>query len=209
MTLEVEHALSCRFGRLPIRRHNEVRNLLASCLRKAGWDTTIEPLLQPLSGKVFHRRTTTGPRCAPGHKGQWISGVGGARGSIFWRKDAQPHSLPRTAPYLFHPGEGEARPVWGESPRSGEGGVHTTGFLGDRRSSQTDLDLLEAIGSMNGRPKRRGLQHDDGMVKSTPAFSLLCWAVVCLRSSRGRVSFDTEDLQPGLAIGLAGTGSHW
>ena len=45
--MEVKHALSCRFSGLPIRRHNEVRNLLASCLRKAGCDTTIEPLLQP------------------------------------------------------------------------------------------------------------------------------------------------------------------
>ena len=57
--IEVEHALSCPFGGLPIQRHNEVRNLLASCLRKAGCDTTIKQLLQPLSGEVFHRRTTT------------------------------------------------------------------------------------------------------------------------------------------------------
>ena len=57
--MEVEHALSCRSGGLPIRRHNEVRNLLASFLRKASCDKTIEPLLQPLSGEVFHRRTTT------------------------------------------------------------------------------------------------------------------------------------------------------
>ena len=40
------------------------------------------------------------------------------------------------------------------------------------------------------------------------AFSLLCSAVACLRSLRRRVSFDTEDLQPGLAIGLAGTSNH-
>ena len=40
------------------------------------------------------------------------------------------------------------------------------------------------------------------------AFSLLRSAVACLRSSRRKVSFDTDDLQPGLAIGLAGTGSH-
>ena len=41
------------------------------------------------------------------------------------------------------------------------------------------------------------------------AFSLLRSAAACLRSLRRRVSFDTEVLQPGLAIGLAGTGSHW
>ena len=42
------------------------------------------------------------------------------------------------------------------------------------------------------------------------AFSLQRSAVACLRSSRRRVSFDTDDLQPGLAIhvGLAGAGSH-
>ena len=33
--LEIEHALSCRFGGLPIRRHNEVRNLQGSCMRNS------------------------------------------------------------------------------------------------------------------------------------------------------------------------------
>ena len=57
--MEIEHALSCRYGGLPAWRDNEVRNLLASCLRKAGCDTAIEPQLQPLSGEVFLRQTTT------------------------------------------------------------------------------------------------------------------------------------------------------
>ena len=34
-------------------------------------------------------------------------------------------------------------------------------------------------------------------------------ALSCLSSSRRRVSFHTEDLQPGFAIRLADTGNHW
>ena len=107
--MEVEHALSCQFGGLPIRRHNEVRNLLASCLRKAGCDTTITPLLQPLSGEVFHsRRTTTmsKQKCAPGHQGQWILGEGSEE-AFFDVRVFNPFapsycSLPIPSTYLRH-----------------------------------------------------------------------------------------------------------
>ena len=57
--LEIDHALSCPHGGLPIRRHNEVRNLLASCMKAAGFDTAIEPPLQQLTGEQFVRSTTT------------------------------------------------------------------------------------------------------------------------------------------------------
>ena len=134
--MEVEHALSCRFGGLPIRRHNEVRNLQASCLRKAGCDTTIEPLLQPLSGEVFNRPTTTTDQDARldiKASGFWV----GVRGSIFWRMGVQPIRslvpLPTHSIHIPSTREGEARQVWGESLRSGEGGVHTTVVLDDRQ----------------------------------------------------------------------------
>ena len=108
--MEVEHALSCRFGGLPIRRHNEVRNLLASCLRKVACDTTIEPLLQPLSGEVFHRRTTTTDQDARLNikaSGFWVGGGGGPRKHVFFVRVLNPfapsyRSLPIPSTYLRH-----------------------------------------------------------------------------------------------------------
>ena len=42
-----------------MRRHNEVRDLLALRLSEVCADVAIEPVLQPLSGETFQRRTTT------------------------------------------------------------------------------------------------------------------------------------------------------
>ena len=54
-----EHALSCPTGGLPTVRHNELRDLLGSLLSEVCPDVALEPVLQPLSGEVFRRRTTT------------------------------------------------------------------------------------------------------------------------------------------------------
>ena len=42
-----------------MRRHNEVRDLLALRLSEVCADVAIEPVLQPLSRETFQRRTTT------------------------------------------------------------------------------------------------------------------------------------------------------
>ena len=54
-----EHALSCPTGGLPTVRHNEIRDLLASCMAEVCVDVVKEPVLQPLSGEVFQRRSTS------------------------------------------------------------------------------------------------------------------------------------------------------
>ena len=86
--LEIEHALSCHFGGLPIRRHIEVRNLLASCTRKAGCETAVEPPLQQLSGEQF---TPAQPRMTKLiSTSRWPVSGGWVRGSIFRRQCVQP-----------------------------------------------------------------------------------------------------------------------
>ena len=103
--MEIEHALSCRYGGLPIRRHNEICNLLASCLRKAGCDTAIEPQLQPLSGEVFLRQTTTTDQEARldiKANGFFFLGGRGPR-KHFLMSGCSTRSRPRTAPCQFPP----------------------------------------------------------------------------------------------------------
>ena len=48
---DVQHALSCRVGGLPIHRHNDIRDLSASLISEVCTNTEIEPTLQPLTGK--------------------------------------------------------------------------------------------------------------------------------------------------------------
>ena len=54
-----DHALNCPTGGYPSIRHNQLRDLLASLMEEVSVDVQAEPQLQPLSGKVFERSTTT------------------------------------------------------------------------------------------------------------------------------------------------------
>lgn len=74
---DVQHALSCRVGGLPIHRHNDIRDLSASLISEVCTNTEIEPTLQPLTGERLDRRSANAQdearldiRC----RGFWQSG---------------------------------------------------------------------------------------------------------------------------------------
>ena len=48
---DVQHALSCRVGGLPIHHHNDIRDLSASLISEVCTNTEIEPTLQSLTGE--------------------------------------------------------------------------------------------------------------------------------------------------------------
>jgi hypothetical protein len=53
-SFDVQHALDCKLGGLRTIQHNEVRDVLAQCMREAGHSLVeVEPQLQELSGEVF------------------------------------------------------------------------------------------------------------------------------------------------------------
>ena len=53
-SFDVQHALDCPLGGFRTIQHNEVRDLLAQCMKEAGHTyVEIEPKLQPLSGESF------------------------------------------------------------------------------------------------------------------------------------------------------------
>ena len=54
----VQHALSCTKGGLPIHRHNDIRDLTASLMEEVSTSTEREPALQPLSGEVLYGRSS-------------------------------------------------------------------------------------------------------------------------------------------------------
>ena len=56
--MSVEHALSCPKGGLPIARHNdEVRDTVAGWKGEVCNNTTVEPALQTIYGKVLRHAT--------------------------------------------------------------------------------------------------------------------------------------------------------
>ena len=58
IAFNVQHALMCAKGGFIINRHNELRDLTAEILDEIWNDAKIEPLLQPLNGEIFSRRST-------------------------------------------------------------------------------------------------------------------------------------------------------
>ena len=56
---DANHALNCPTGGFPAARHNKVRDLLASLLTEVCRDVAVEPVLQPITGETFQRRSTS------------------------------------------------------------------------------------------------------------------------------------------------------
>ena len=54
----ITHALSCLFGGFPTLRHKEVRDITAGLIKQAAHQGTVEPHLQPLSGRHLRFSTT-------------------------------------------------------------------------------------------------------------------------------------------------------
>ena len=54
---DIQHALSCKTGGLPIHRHNDIQDLTASLLSEVSTNIEIEPQLQPLSGESLSRQS--------------------------------------------------------------------------------------------------------------------------------------------------------
>ena len=57
VSFDLCHALSCPNGGFPTLRHNEVRDVTASMLRRVANNVAVEPHLQPVTGERFRHRT--------------------------------------------------------------------------------------------------------------------------------------------------------
>ena len=57
-SFNIQHALDCKLGGLRTIQHNEVRDVIAQCMREAGHSLVeVEPQLQELSGEVFELKS--------------------------------------------------------------------------------------------------------------------------------------------------------
>jgi hypothetical protein len=57
-SFDVQHALDCMIGGYRTIQHNEVRDVMAKAMKDAGYNAVeTEPLLQPLTGERFERKS--------------------------------------------------------------------------------------------------------------------------------------------------------
>ena len=54
----VNHAMDCRTGEFPTRRHNEIRDITPEIMSDVCYNVMIEPQLHNLTGETFRRKTT-------------------------------------------------------------------------------------------------------------------------------------------------------
>ena len=204
--MEIEHALSCKFGGLPIRRHNEVRNLLASCLQKVGCATTLEPPLQRLSGEVFTRQTTTRDdeaRLDVKAVGFWGEGCEEAFFDIrVFNPFASSYcSRPSSTNYLRH--EREKCDRYEERVLEVERGAFTPlVFAATGGASQRTTVFLKRLATLLSEKEDQPYSLSMAWLRARLAFSLLRSAVACLRSTRKRFTADWQELQPSLAANM-------
>ena len=116
-------------------------------------------------------------------------------------------SLPIPSAYLRH--EKEKRDRYEETVREVERAAFTPlVFAAAGGASRLTTTFLKRLASCMADQSDEAYSTTMAWLRARLAFSLLRSAVACLRSSRRRVAVDSEDLQPGLAIGQAGTCSH-
>ena len=115
--------------------------------------------------------------------------------------------LPTPSTYLRH--EKEKRDRYEERVREVERVAFTPlVFSATGGASKLTTTFLKRLAACMADKSGEAYSTTMSWLRACVAFNLLPSAVACLRTSRCRVSFDTEDLQPGLATGLAGTSNH-
>ena len=69
----IQHALDCKLSGLRTIQHNEVRDVLAECMREAGHSLVeVEPQLQELSGEVFEFKSANKEADARRYQVLWV-----------------------------------------------------------------------------------------------------------------------------------------
>ena len=206
--LEIEHALSCHFGGLPIRQHNEVRNLLASCIRKAGCETAIEPPLQRLSGEQFTRPSTTTDdeaRLDIKAAGFWGDGYEEAFFDVRVFNPFAASYRTLSVPALYRRHEREKRARYEERVREVERAAFTPlVFSAAGGASKLTTTFLKRLASLLAERLNEPYCVAMAWLRARLSFSLLRSAISCLRSSRRKFNIDSEELHPALAAGQAG-----
>ena len=77
-SFSIEHALHCQTGGYISMRHNNLRDTFANMMRDVVRDVNVEPILTPLTGEKFTRKSTTTDQQARADisgKGFWSPGV--------------------------------------------------------------------------------------------------------------------------------------
>lgn len=203
------HALSCPTGGFPTVRHNEVRDVLAKLLSEVSPDVCSEPVLQPLTGEHFRRRTTNTDdhaRLDIRARGFWGGRFEVAFFDVRIFNPTAPSNRSRPLPSVYRSQERQKINLYEERVREVERGSFTPlVFSTTGGVSKLTSVFLRTLASKLAEKRDVPYSTLICWLRTVLNFSLLRAAVMCLRGSRSssrRLVCETEHL-PLLAVSEA------
>ena len=185
----VSHALSCPTGGFPTLRHNEVRDVTASLLKRVANNVAVEPHLQPVTGEQFRHRCTIKEDQA--RLDVAASGIWGGRFErtfidvrVFNPHAPSNRSIPLATCYAKHEREKrrcyEQRILNVEQSSFVPAVFSSTGGMGKHAKA-----LYNRIASLLADKSGETYSIVNAWIRCKLSFALLRASVVCLRGSRG------------------------
>ena len=187
---DVQHALDCMLGGFRIIQHNETRDVVAFCMKEAGFnEVELEPQLQELTGEQFKYKTTNKESDARSDikcNGFWSE----KRQAYFDVKVVSPFARSYshlTAKALYKLAEGQKQREYGPRIREVEHGDFTplvftcAGGIAPQ-SSMVIKRLAEKLSAKQKLP----ISIASGWLRCRLSFALLRTTILCVRGTRSR-----------------------
>jgi hypothetical protein len=195
----VQHALDCAIGGYRTIQHNEVRDLFATMMKEAGLKAVeVEPLLQPLSGENFERKSANSEEEARSDikcTNLWKK----MRTAWFDVKIVSPYSNSYkhlSTKQLYRQAEQAKMREYGERIRNVEHGdfnplVFTTA---GGMAPQSHL-VVKRLAQFIAERKELSKSVVSGWLRCRLSFALLRTTLLCLRGTRAKRRVDLNNIE--------------
>ena len=199
-----DHALSCPTGAFPTRRHNEIRDLLATLISEVCFNTAIEPLLQPLTGETFRRQATTTDdeaRLDIRARGFWGNQAENTFFDVNIFNPNAPSNRTSSLSSCYRRHERAKRNKYEERILEVERASFTPlVFNTSGGASPLTTTFLKHLASLLAEKRDLSYSTVLGWLRARLNFSLLRAAITCIRGSRSKVGHACHENIPDLAV---------
>ena len=193
---EPDHQMICKQGGYASLRHNELRDLTATLMRKVCNDVRVEPPLQPVTGEHLPRSANReeGARLDVRARGFWDGSSQDAFFDVRVFHPFSPSYRSTSLSALYRQHEMKKKKEYGSRVREIERGCFTplvfstTGGMG-REAEIVFKRLASLISNKSGESYAVVM----GWIRTSLSFSLLRSALMCLRNTRPKPAKFNED----------------
>ena len=197
-SFSVEHALSCLTGGYAIIRHNSIRDAIAGMLEEVVKDVSIEPVLTPLTGEKFNRKsTTTDPeaRCDVAARGFWAKGVKVFTDITVFNPMAKSYRT-LTQKAVYKRLENQKKSKYAERIIQVEKGTFTPLVFSTLGGCGTEAQrFLKQLTELYASKRSCDISKVANLIRTKLSFCILRMTILCIRGSRhAKVSHDTLDV---------------